>query len=185
MKISSPGAVLSNTERNILPCYKSLETGEIKNLLRENSLPGSVLMSQIEGDFNFSSVIRNANFFNLKSVYYYGRRRYDRRGAVGTHNYKDVLFLDSIDEIKKLKEQYVFIGLENNVQTTGYIDEFKWPSNSLIIIGEEHSGITKEILELCDSVLEIRTRGTIPGSVPSLNAATAAGIAIHDYVSKL
>jgi len=162
-------------ERNVVDEFKNIPTEEIKKILGERALPAAVLMSQLESDFNFSNVIRTSNFFNLKTIFYYGIKNFDRRGSVGTHLYSDVKYLPSFDEIKKLKEQYVFVGLENNIEkNTTDIFNFKWPSNSLIIIGEENKGLSNDIIDLCDFLVEIPNYG----SVRSLNAATAAAIAI-------
>ena len=100
---------------NVADEYKGMSVEEIKVALLKQQLSCAVFMSQIEGDFNFSNVIRTANAYNLQKVYYYGRKRFDRRGCVGTNHYIDVLHLSSIDEVISLKSKYTFVGLENNI----------------------------------------------------------------------
>jgi tRNA G18 (ribose-2'-O)-methylase SpoU len=167
-------------ERNVKDEYKSFSTEEIKNDLKKTALPSAVLMSQISGDFNFSCIIRTVNNFNLSAVYYFGNKRYDKRGAQGTYHYSDVVFLPTLDDIIALKQQYKFIGLENNITDTVPIKDFVWPPNSLIVLGEEGSGIAQELINLLDYKVEILSRG----SVRSINVASAAAIAIYDLVSK-
>lgn len=169
-------------QRNVIDKYKDLPTEEIKKELQQTSFPAAALMSQVDGDFNFSCIIRSANSFNLSKVYYYGKKGYDRRGAVGCQNYIDVVFLSSLEEVAKLKDQYTFVGLENNISKSVPLDSFVWPKSSLFIIGEESRGLTDEpkIVELCDHLVEIKSFG----SVRSLNAAVAASIAFYDYTSK-
>lgn len=58
--------------------------------------------------------------------------------------------------------------------------DFEWPDNALIIVGEEGVGITPETIELCDKFVFIPQYG----SVRSLNAGVASGIAMNDYVMK-
>ena len=74
------------------------------------------------------------------------------------------------------------IALENNIERkTIPINEYTWPNlNSLILIGEESCGLQSEILDMCDDLIEIPTRG----SVRSLNASVAGSLAIYDYVCK-
>ena len=168
-------------QRNVVDKFKDTPTETIKEELKKTSLPAAVLGFQIEGDFNFSNIIRTANFFNLSSVYYYGKKRFDKRGSVGCYHYSDVIYLPSMNELMQLKQQFRFIALENNVsRTTTNIKDYVWKSNSLVIVGEENAGIPSGVLDLCDDFVEIVGRG----SVRSLNAATAAAIAISDYVNK-
>jgi tRNA G18 (ribose-2'-O)-methylase SpoU len=163
-------------QRNVVDKYKSISNEEIKRDLKETALPCAVLMAQIEGDFNFSNVVRTSNFFNLECIYYYGRKHFDRRGTTGTHLYSDVKYLTSFSEIKDLKNRYTFVGFENNIdKATININNYKFPNNPLIIIGEEGNGIQPELIELCDQLVEIKNYG----SVRSLNAATVAAIAIN------
>ena len=173
---SKPNDRFSLWQRNVVDKYKHVSTEDIKNDLKLTALPSAVLMSQIEGDFNFSNIIRTSNFFNLQCVYYYGKKHYDRRGTTGTHLYSEVKYLSSFNDVMELKNKYTFVGLENNINyPTVDINKFQFPSNSLIIIGEEQNGIEQQLIELCDQLVEIKNFG----SVRSLNAATVAAIAIN------
>ena len=89
---------------NVLDEYKSWAPEKIKTEIKKNTFPYAVMMQHIGGDYNISTLIRNANAFGAKEVYYYGRRKWDRRGAVGTHHYTDLIFLDCVEDIKSLKE---------------------------------------------------------------------------------
>jgi tRNA G18 (ribose-2'-O)-methylase SpoU len=168
-------------QRNVVDKFKPLSEEDIKNKLQETAFPAAVLMSQIEGDFNIGCVIRAANNFNLSKVFYYGRKHYDKRSACGTYKYTDVVFLTSLEEVEQLKWQYTFVGLDNNIKKKICpIKDYVWSPNSLVVLGEENSGIPEEVLDLCDDFVEIPTRG----SVRSLNVASAASIAFYDYCCK-
>lgn len=171
--------------RNINDRYKNdrltkWTTELIKTDLQSRSFPFSVLMENFAGDFNIGTVIRNANAFNAKAVYYLGNKKYDRRGTVGTHHYTDIVHLPTREELKKLKNDYVLVGVENTVPNAMALDEFKWSDNTILIIGEEGVGITPETLDLCDNYVYIPQFG----SVRSLNAGVASGIIMNDYVTK-
>lgn len=179
MKTDTPNSFL--WQRNVIDEYKTLSDIEIKDKLVSSALPFAVLMGQIEHDFNIGSVIRAANSFGASKVFYYGRKHFDRRGCLGTYKYCEVKHLPSFDEVKALKDDYTFVGLENNNPKTQKIENYIWNPKSLIIIGEESNGIQPELLELCDALVEIPSRG----SVRSLNAAQAAGVAMYDYTVKM
>ena len=40
-------------------------------------------MINIGGDFNLSTMVRNANFFGFRIVHYVVKKRWDKRGSVG------------------------------------------------------------------------------------------------------
>ena len=166
---------------NVIDKYKGWEPHKIKQKIKNNTFPYAVMMQHIGGDYNISTLIRNANAFGASEVFYYGRRKWDRRGSVGTHHYTDLVHVDGLEDIKHLKESYHIVGVENNLARSKDISQFEARPNTLFIFGEEGSGIQKEILDLCDEVVYIPQRG----SVRSLNVGTCSGIVMNDYVNKL
>lgn len=152
----------------------------IKKDLQQKSFPFAVMMENLVGDFNLSSVLRSCNAMNGREMFYLGRKQYDRRGTVGTHHYTDIINLKDRENLIKLKDRYTFVALENSVPQAESIYNFVWPDNPLIIIGEEGVGITQETLALCDRYVFIPQFG----SVRSMNAAVAGSIAMNDFLMK-
>lgn len=169
--------------RNVHDHLKPLSNEEIKAKLKEQSLPFAVLMTQLEHDFNIGCVIRSANGFGAREVFYYGKRHYDRRGALSCYKYLDVNYLPTMNDIVALKDKYVFVALENNINRNCVdIKDFAWSNKPcLILVGEENKGLPDEILDLCDHFVYIDMGR---GSVRSFNAAVASSIAMYDYVCK-
>lgn len=153
----------------------------IREDVQKNTFNYAVMMENWVGDFNLSSCLRACNAMGGKEMFYLGRKHYDKRGAVGTYNYTQIKHLSSREELLKLKEKYVLVGLENTVVGAQSLYDYKWDSNSLIIAGEEGIGITPETLELCDKFVYIPQYG----SVRSMNAAAAVSIALYDYTAKI
>lgn len=166
-------------EKNVIDEFKGLSKEQIKNHLKNTSFPYAVLFENWIGDFNLSTGIRNANAFNASEIYYIGRKRFDKRGAVGTYNYKDVSFIESEDQLFKLKEKYTFIGIDN-IPGSVSMKNFIWPKNTLMIFGEEGKGLSKYVQTLCESIVYIEQFG----SVRSINCGTASGITMVDFVNK-
>ncbi|HVI41292.1 MAG TPA: TrmH family RNA methyltransferase [Anaerovoracaceae bacterium] len=167
--------------RNIIDRYKGWMEDLIREDLKKRSFPYAVCMEQWQGDFNFGTLIRNANAFGAQEVFYIGKKNYDRRSTVGTHHYTSVKFLSDLEELKTLRQIYSnFIGVDN-VPGSVEMNSFQWQPNSLLIFGEEGTGLTKEVIELCDHIVAI----TMYGSVRSLNAGVASGITMNDFVSKM
>jgi tRNA G18 (ribose-2'-O)-methylase SpoU len=167
--------------RNVRNQYKGMSNEQIKEELKKTKLPCSILCQNIEGDFNMSCIVRTANNFNVSNIYYYGRRRFDRRGCCGCYLYSSLTYIEDIDDVYLLKNQYSFIGFDNNVPGVSSIKGFVYPRNTLFVFGEESIGISNEVFSMLDHIVEIPSRG----SVRSLNVAVAAGIALSDYWTKM
>lgn len=164
--------------KNVQNKFKPLSQEEIIEELRKNMLPCAVLACNIEGDFNLGNIIRTANAYNLNCVYYFGKRKFNRKSCMGTYKYIDVKPLINFNDIELLKEKYHFVGLENNINKKTYdIDDYKFKNNTLLVVGEENSGIPNNIIDLCDDLIEIKLAEF--GSVRSLNLGSAAAIAIN------
>lgn len=171
---------LNIRDRNVIDRYKTWATELIRDELSNKAFPFAVLMENFVGDFNFGTVIRSANAFNAKAVYYIGNRKYDKRGAVGTFNYSYVHHLKDYSALIDLKAEYEFIALENTVPDALSIYDVDYRRPPLFILGEEGVGISNHTLALADRCVFIPQYG----SVRSLNAAVAGSIAMNDYLSK-
>jgi len=169
-------------KRNVVDKYKSMTIDNIRKDLKRNANPLAVCMEHWNGDFNISTLIRNANAFNVERVYYLGKKKIDKRGCVGTHHYTDICHLgNNVCELVKLKNKYAFIAIDNNIADTCKLHEFDWnilEKPPLMLFGEEGHGLTENVLNLVDYRIEIEQYG----SVRSLNVGTSSGLLIYDFV---
>ena len=172
-------------KRNVVDKYKDWTTDAIRRDLQKTANPFSVCMEHWQGDFNISTLIRNSNAFNARRVYYLGKKRFDRRGAVGTHHYVDINYLgNNYERLVELKKEYTVVAVDNNVPNTHKLGEFDWLSLEkppLMLFGEEGLGLTSEALKIADYCIEISQYG----SVRSLNVGTSSGILMYDFVRLL
>lgn len=170
--------------RNIINHYHYWETEAIKADLDKKRHNFSVLAQNLYNDFNISTLIRNANAFLAKNVYVYGSKRYDRRGAVGTHHYTNFSFVKELDELKELlsKNDFSIVGVDN-VPEAENIHDFSWneDKHTLMVFGQEQVGIHEDLLGFCDNVVYIPQYG----SVRSLNVGCASAIIMDDYCRKM
>lgn len=173
--------ILNSWLYNVKDEFKPLSKTEIVDVLRKTCFPAAIACEHWLGDFNMSTALRNANGFNLKEMFYIGKRHWHRTGSVGTHHYTKLTHFENTAEfIKHVYKDYVLIGIDNIPGVSVDMREFRWPSNALMIFGEEGVGLTKDMLECCEYVVEI----PMFGSVRSLNCGTSSGITIYDYVKK-
>lgn len=167
-------------ERNVADHFKDKPNEEIRDTLRKSASPFAVCFEHWIGDFNMGTGIRNANAFNAQEVFYVGDKKWDRRSAVGVHNYTPVTFLPTIDDFIKLREKYTIIGIDN-IPGSVPLSSYQWKPNSLMVFGEEGAGLTPAMQALCQDIVYIEQFG----SVRSLNCGTASGIIMYDFVRKI
>ena len=98
----------------------------IKREVEKNTFPYAVLMENCGSDFNLSTLVRNANAFGAKEVFYLkDKKRWDKRGAVGTYHYTNVQHLSSYDQIEELKN--VIVKLSNGKTIPAKMGKVKLP----------------------------------------------------------
>lgn len=137
----------------------------------------SVLCLNIHQDINLGNCLRSFNAFLGTKFYIYGKKHWDRRGAVGVHNYTKVTHLDDFGLEELIKSSNV-VGVDN-IDGAESIDDFIWPANPLIVMGEECGGIGP-LLNRCQRKVYIPQYG----SVRSLNVASACAIVLNDWCRK-
>ena len=102
---------------NVLDNLKDLAIPEIAKYCHSKSIPASVAMINIGGDFNLSTMIRNANFFGFRSVHYVGKKKWDKRGSVGTHHYTPIYHHKTEEDFIQSHSSSgrTLIAVENNI----------------------------------------------------------------------
>ena len=177
---------------NVMDKYKSWSVDDIRKDVKSKTFNYAVLMENWGGDFNQACLIRSANAFGADKVFYLKKsKRWDKRAAVGTYHYTDVEHLSTVSQVRALKEKYILVGIENNIEGALPLNEIDWANirkdmdnkskDLLFVFGEEACGISDSVLGLCDHWVYIQQYG----SVRSLNVASCASIIMHEAVNKL
>ncbi len=145
-----------------------------------------LILDNIRSTYNVGAILRTADGAGVSKVYLVGvtpapTDKFNRansriaKSALGAEKsvpWESVKSLSSL--IKKLKKQGVqIIALEQDERSVNY-KKFKpqWPC--VLILGEETEGIPKNILKLCDEIIEIPMKG----SKESLNVSVATGVCV-------
>lgn len=168
--------------RNVIDHFKYWETDAIKAALDKVRLPFVVLCENFDKDFNISTVIRCLNAFTGTRVWICGRRKWDKRGAVGTNHYEHISYAKTSEEvIKTYKSSGYQIVAMDMIPGAENIHNFTWERETLMIFGQEQIGISEESLDLADHIVYIPQYG----STRSLNVGVAAGIAMFSYAAQI
>jgi len=167
--------------RNLVDKYKNLEVEKIKQDLASCSMPLSIAIENIQHDFNIGSIVRSANAFNVESVHIIGKKHWNRRGAMATEKYLSVFhhptidsFLTWTDENKK-----TIIGIDN-IEGSVPLMQYEFPSNPILIFGQEGPGLSEEIKQHCTALVAIEQYG----STRSVNVGAAAAIIMYEWVRR-
>jgi len=169
-------------QRNVSDFYKYWETEAIKADLDTKRHEFVTVVERINGDFNFSTVVRNNNAFLGKKVVRCGVKKWDKRGAVGTNHYECIEYADNVlDVLDHYRSNGYRIVAIDNVGDAVAVDEYSWTPKTVMLFGEEGRGLSQEALDAADDVVYIRQYG----SVRSINVGTASGIIMYDYTSKV
>ena len=164
--------------RNLRPEFKNVATDEIRRILAARRRKFSVLAINTENDFNLGSILRSHNAFLGSHFYYLGQKRYYKPGTVGTHHYEPITYLENFEVAReKIPGDHIWVGVDNAPNAIS-LQNFDWPENPLIVLGNEHEGLDfcPELKYHCKYVVAIPQLG----SVRSLNVAVAAGIVLYD-----
>ncbi len=77
---------------------------------------------------------------------------------------------------KLAKTGYRLVGLEQTTRSTS-MHSFRFERKTVLVVGNERLGISQEILDFLDDVIEI----PVYGLPHSYNVGTAAGMALYEY----
>lgn len=177
--LQDPESNYRSWQRNVADHLKDKSEAEIQQILKDTANPFAVCFEHWIGDFNMATGIRNANGFNAKAIYYIGDKKWDRRGAVGVHNYTEVQWIPSINDLANLWKEYTFVGIDN-VPGSVPMADYVWPENTMMVFGEEGTGLTPAMQRFCVDIVHIE----MFGSVRSFNCGSASAVAMYDFVTK-
>jgi tRNA G18 (ribose-2'-O)-methylase SpoU len=112
-------------------------------------------------------------------VHIVGRRRWNRRGAMVTDRYQRLRHHDTTAELLSFAAgSGLTVVAVDNVPGATRIEETDLPQHCLMVFGQEGPGITAAAVDGAAQVVSIAQWG----STRSINAAIAAGIAMHAWI---
>lgn len=180
--------------RNLIDHYAYWNHDAICADLDDKRFNYSVVCCNIGNDFNIATVIRNANAFLAKEVVIYGKKKYDRRGTVGTHHYthfRHVRDIDSLSDFFNMSSirvsdesrKGIRIVAIDNVADAKDVNSYDFDPDVhyIMVFGQEQIGIPQEVLDICDDIVYIPQYG----SVRSINVGCASGIIMNHYCAKI
>jgi len=146
-----------------------------------------LILHNIRSAYNVGAIFRTADAIGVKKIYLtgytpapldrFGNPRKDiAKSALGAE--KTVPWEWSKNPsalIRKLKKEKIFVaGLEQSAKSVDY-KKFRPGARTVLLVGNEVLGISKQLQGNCDALIEIPMRG----GKESLNVSVAAGVALY------
>ena len=167
--------------RNLVDEYKGLANEQVFEALSKKRSPLEIAIENVEHDFNIGSIVRTANSFNVQKVHIIGKKKYNRRGAMCTDKYLEIVHHPTIEDFLKTQEGRELVAIENNTGRAKPLNTKDFIKDTTLIFGSENNGITRELLDRADDVRFIESFG----STRSVNVGVAAGIAMYEYTRRI
>ena len=166
--------------RNLVDEYKGLTNEQVFLELSKKRNELEVAIENVEHDFNVGTIVRSANSFNVNKVHIIGRKKYNRRGAMCTDKYLQIVHWENLDDFLKDQRERgrELVAIENNTERVLPLSNKKFKKKTTLIFGSEGNGLSKEMIDGCDDVREIESFG----STRSVNVGVAGGIAMYEWV---
>jgi tRNA G18 (ribose-2'-O)-methylase SpoU len=166
--------------RNLIDHFKYWQHDAIVAALDARRHEFVIVLENFAYDFNIATAIRNANAFLAREVWIVGRRRFDRRGAMGTHRYQHVHHTtDEAALLGRLKAEGMRIVAVDNLPGAVSMMGYRWHPKSVLVFGQEQIGVSPHALKAADELVYIPQYG----STRSINVGTASGIAMYSYAA--
>lgn len=146
--------------------YKTINKVLILDDLSDPGNVGSLIRTSI--GFNIDLVLlsnSSVDVYNSKVV----------RSTQGALFKQKIIYGDILEEIKKMKENNIFI-ISTSLQAQHELKDLKGITKYAIILGNEANGVKKEIQDLCDDNIIIKTNALLE----SLNVLVAGSIIMYE-----
>ncbi|MBQ0732982.1 TrmH family RNA methyltransferase [Aquimarina celericrescens] len=158
------------------------------NRFTKKQFPITLVCDRVNSPANIGSIFRIADSFGIERIYFCGQditvvSKRMQRTARSTHEVVPYLQTEDIKAvITKLKaEDYTILSLEITEDSIP-VSEYRLESSEriVLVIGEENSGVSEEILNVSKQSVHIN----MYGNNSSMNVATATGIALYEITKQ-
>jgi len=168
-------------DRNVLDKYHYWKVSAIKDDLDKTRVPLEIAIENLTRDYNMGTIVRCANAFNIQRVHIIGRKQWNKRGAMVTDLYMNILYHDDVTAFKAMmdKEAREIIAVDI-VEGAQPLAEVKLAEKSVLVFGAEGPGLSKELLSVAAQTVMIEQFG----STRSINVGVAAGIAMYAWAQQ-
>jgi tRNA G18 (ribose-2'-O)-methylase SpoU len=167
---------------------KELDRKSVEQFRESDKAPFIIVLDNVRSQSNIGSIFRTADAFVTEAIYLCGitatppHREIQKTALGATETVAWKYFEKTIDAVSILREAgYRIIAVEQ-AEGSVALDRFKAEADTkyALIFGHEISGVDQEVLNSCDSCIEIPQFGT----KHSFNIAISVGIVLWELNKK-
>ncbi len=158
-----------------------------------------LILHDIRSIHNVGSMIRTAECFGLRSVYFTGYTPYPKlsgdtrlphisekihntliKTSLGAEKNLELTYVEDIYELMTMlkRSNIRIVAAEQNPKSIP-LRQYKYSGDSALLVGREVEGIDPKLLAACDDIVEI----PMMGQKESFNVSVAAGIILYELTN--
>lgn len=176
-----PQLLRDGDARNVVDAYRYWSREAIIADIDQRRHRLHVAIENFGNDANIGAVVRTANAFAVDTVHIVGRRRWNRRGAMVTDRYQRLTHHENTEALLCFATAAgLTVIAVDNVPGAVPLETTDLPRDCLLVFGQEGPGISEAAHTGAAMTVSIAQFG----STRSINAAVAAGIAMHAWIRR-
>ena len=176
-----PELLANGDRRNVLDKYRYFTVEAIKNDLEKTRFPLHIAIENWQHDLNIGTIVRAANAFNVGTVHIIGKRHWNRRGAMVTDRYMNILHHETVEDfVLMMKSEDREIIAIDIVEGALPLSKAVLPANAVLVFGGEGPGLSEDMKKAAKKTVMIEQFG----STRSVNVGVAAGIAMYAWMQQ-
>ena len=174
-----PQLLAEGDTRNVLDKYRYWTVDAIKMDLDTTRSDVHVAIENWQHDMNIGTIVRNANAFNIAAVHIIGKRHWNRRGAMVTDKYLDVIHHATVADFVAAMGDRRIIAIDNQPGARR-LSDVQLPEHAVLVFGGEGPGLSTEMVVASEYMVAIEQFG----STRSVNVGVAAGIVLYRWAQE-
>lgn len=150
--------------------------------------PIYIILDNVLDTYNIGSIFRLADAVAAEEVIICGQSEIPpntriKKASINTTEWVKWRYVPTaVEAIREIRDigNVRMIGVEQDERAVPYT-EMKWEFPVAVVVGNETNGISKEVLDICDAIVELPMFGVNI----SLNVMVSLGIVLYNIVEKL
>jgi tRNA G18 (ribose-2'-O)-methylase SpoU len=176
-----PELLKNGDKRNVLDKYRYWTVEAIKADLDNSRVSLHVAIENWQHDLNIGTIVRAANAFNVETVHIIGKRHWNRRGAMVTDRYMNIVHHKTVEDfadcMKTSKRQIIAFDIVSGAIA---LSKVHLPAKAVFVFGGEGPGLSEQMQQVAEKTVKIEQFG----STRSVNVGVAAGIAMYVWLQQ-
>lgn len=161
--------------------------GIVKKKIKKNQI--YIVLDNVLDTYNVGSIFRLADAVAAKKVFLCGQTETPpntriKKASINTTEWVDWQYCESavqaVNDIRSTINDIQIIAVEQSTKSIQY-DQFDYKLPVCLIVGNETEGVSKEVLEEADGIVEL----PMFGINKSLNVMVSLGIVLYEVIEKI